>query len=178
MLIPLPSMTEHSRIRDHEHRYFRGRGPVAWRRNKGSSLSEFGPALFFILFFALFPVLNMISLGYGYLSSATLNDLQLREAAKVPKSQATDQSGAVLLTIPQRYLATVTGGISGLKDLPQTNLSYTLDASGAYVTVATTVNLYPLLTIPFFPGVPGVGAPATVTVTSTRVLENPQFAGE
>jgi|GEM_PF-385380 len=146
------------------------------KNNKGSALSEFGPALFFLFIFAVFPVMDIIGLCFGYLSCVTMNDLQLREAAKVPKSQATCQSGAVQQAIPQKYMATVMGAFSGLTALPATQVDYKASTSAIYVTVSTTVTVRPFLTIPFFVKVPGLGEPATFTISNSRILENPRFA--
>ena len=146
------------------------------RTNNGSALSEFGPALFFLFIFAVFPVMDIIGLCFGYLSCVTMNDLQLREAAKVPKSQATCQSGAVQQAIPQKYMATVMGAFSGLTALPATQVDYKASTSAIYVTVSTTVTVRPFLTIPFFVKVPGLGEPATFTISNSRILENPRFA--
>jgi hypothetical protein len=148
------------------------------RNPRGSALSEFGPALFFLFIFAVFPVMDIIGLCFGYLSCASMNDLQLREAAKVPKSVATLQTGSVQQAIPQKYMATVMGAFSGLTDLPQTSVSYTPGQTAVYVQVSTTVTVRPFLTIPFFGMVPGLGEPATFTISNSRILENPRFAVE
>lgn len=150
--------------------------PAGLRRPRGSALSEFGPALFFIFIFAVFPVLDIIGLCFGYISCCTMNDLQLREAAKLPKSVATLQTGTVYQDIPQQFMATLMGSFSGLTDLPQTTVTYTPGQTAVYVNVATTVTVRPFLTIPFFVKVPGLGEPTSFTVSNTRVLENPAFA--
>lgn len=153
-----------------------GRQSNQRRRARGSALSEFGPALFFLFIFAVFPVMDIIGLCFGYLSCATMNDLQLREAAKVPKSEATSQSGAVQQAIPQKYMTTVMGAFSGLTALPVTQVDYKASTSAIYVTVSTTVTVRPFLTIPFFVKVPGLGEPASFTISNSRILENPRYA--
>jgi len=145
-------------------------------RSRGSALSEFGPALFFLFIFAVFPVLDMIALCFGYISCATMNDLQLREAAKVPKSQATLQSGSVQQGIPQQYMNTIMGAFSGLTALPVTQVGYVNTNSSVFVSVSTTVTVRPFLTIPFFTMIPGLGEPATFTVSGNRILENPRYS--
>jgi hypothetical protein len=146
------------------------------RRARGSALAEFGPALFFLFIFAVFPVVDIIGLCFGYLSCVTMNDLQLREAAKLPKSVATLQTGSVQQIIPQKYMATVMGAFSGLTELPVTTVTYTLGKTAVYVTVSTTVTVRPFLTIPFFVKVPGLGEPASFTISNNRILENPRYA--
>jgi hypothetical protein len=148
------------------------------RNTRGSAMSEFGPALFFLFIFAVFPVLDIIALCFGYISCVTMNDLQLREAAKLPKSLATAQAGPVQQTIPQQYMNTVMGAFSGLTALPATNVSYSVGTTTIYVTVDTTVTVRPFLTIPFFVKVPGLGEPASFTISNSRILENPRFAIE
>jgi len=145
------------------------------RSHRGASIAEFGPALFFLFMFAVFPVIDMIGLCFGYMSCVTMNDLQLREAAKLPKSLATLQTGAVQQDIPQKYMATLMGAFSGLTDLPATNVSYTLGKRAIYVNVATTVTVRPFLTIPFFVKIPGLGEPASFTISNNRILENTQY---
>lgn len=146
------------------------------KRQQGSALAEFGPALFFVLIFAFFPVLDIIGLGLGYMSAVSLNDLQLRQACKSPKSQATDPDGRVCLDIPKTYMTSIAGGLSSITELPVTDVAYEVDVPNIYVTVNTKVTVKPFLTIPFFPKVPGLGAPVTFNVTNSRMLENPSFA--
>lgn len=148
--------------------------PGRKRRNStGAAISEFGPALFLMLFFAVFPVLDMIVCGYNYMSCVALNDLQLREAAKLPRSQAQAANGPVRLAIPQKWQNTIIGGFSGTTELPETSVNYQVKHGICFVTVSTTFIINPFLNIPFFYGVPGVGAPLTTTVTNKRVMESP-----
>ncbi|MCA0315374.1 MAG: hypothetical protein LCH63_16275 [Candidatus Melainabacteria bacterium] len=144
-------------------------------RRQGSSIAEFGPAFFFLFIFAVFPVLDIIGLGFGYVSSISLNDLQLRQAVKVPRSEAEDKNGSVKLLIPKKYVSTLAGGLASITQLPSTQVIYESGPGGIFVTVTTQVTVSPFLTIPFFSSVPGLGAPATYTVSSTRLLENPRF---
>lgn len=146
------------------------------RQTDGSSIAEFGPALFILMFFALFPAIDLIGIGMSYLSCVALNDLQVREAAKVPKSQATDPKGAVLLGIPESWRPTVLGGLGRTIDPPLTEVTYIKGKTLFYVNVATTCTVHPMLTIPFFPKVPGLGAPFVTTINHSRLLENPVFA--
>ena len=153
---------------------------MRWRnpRQRGSSIAEFGPALFFIFIFAVFPVIDIIALSFNYTACASLNDIQLREAVKLPKSIATNPHGPVLGTIPDKWMATVLGGAAGLVERPLTNVDYDPSSGNMYVQVSTTVTVRPFLNIPFFFKVPGLGAPATFTVSSSRLIENPIFAAQ
>ncbi len=144
------------------------------RRQDGSALSEFGPALFFLFIFAIFPVLDMILCGYSYLSCVSLNDLQLREAAKLPRTIADSIRGPVKQDIPNKWKQTIIGGFSGTVDTPETGVFYSNKTGTVFVTVTTTVVIHPFLNIPFFVGVPGIGAPLTAKISNKRVMENPQ----
>ncbi len=144
------------------------------RGRLGAAISEFGPALFFLFFFALFPVVDMIVCGYNYCSCVALNDLQLREACKLPRSMAGAANGAVKLTIPQNWQASIIGGFSGTTELPETAVNYSINKSGnVFVSVTTLCTINPFLKIPFFVGVPGIGAPFQVNIVNKRVMENP-----
>jgi len=130
-----------------------------------------GPALFLILFFGVFLAVDLIGLGFNYCSCLTLNDLQLREAAKVPMAVAQDPKGPIRLGVPNSWRSTVMGGLSGVREHPETCVSYSKKNGMAYVTVATCVQVHPPLTIPLFPGVPGLGAPVLFTITNSRLME-------
>ncbi len=145
------------------------------RRKTGSAITEFGPALFILLFCAFFPSVDLIGVGLSYLACTSLNDLQLREAVRIPKSQCIDPRGPVQLLIPTNWQPTVMGGLGRTIDPPVTEVSYA-PGKVVYVTVSTTFTIHPLLTIPFFPKVPGLGAPFETTISRSRVLENPAFA--
>lgn len=147
----------------------------AKRNKRGSAMSEMAPALFLLLVVAVFPVLDLIFDGLGYCACVTLNNLQLREAVRVPKSQAIDPLGSVQKDIPNNWRSSALGGLAPLMDDPQTAVSYNIVAGTAVLDLSTTVAVRPLLVIPFFPNVPGLSAPMVFTITSSRVLENPAF---
>jgi nitrate reductase NapE component len=148
-------------------------GSYRRRTKSGSAISEFGPALFLFLIFMLFPVIDVISMGFAYFAACTLNDLQLREAARQPKTQVLSIDGLVQETIPQKWRA------SNLSILiaPQTNITtavnYKPGVGAVYLTLNTTVSFRPLLPIPFLNGIPGLGAPLTLTISGSRPLEDP-----
>jgi len=142
-------------------------------RRRGSALSEAGPALFLLLMFAIFPVIDVIYFGVSYYSTVTLNDLQLREASKSAKSMAISATGDVMAGVPNRWSNSALGGLARLTNPPTTAVNYQISECAVYVSVTTTVSIEPLLKIPFMPGVPGLGAPVVVNVTRTKLLENP-----
>jgi len=141
-------------------------------------MAEFAPALFLLFFCAMFPAIDFIGIGLSYSACMSLTDLQLREAVKVPRSEAMSPSGGVQTIIPNNWKATVMGGMSSLIDIPQTQVTYTPGVGNVYVTVSTTFNIHPVVAIPIFPQVPGLDAPIVTTISHTRVLENPAFAGQ
>jgi hypothetical protein len=147
----------------------------AIRKQRGSAISEMAPALFLLLVVAVFPVLDLIFDGLAYCACVTLNNLQLREAVRVPKSQATDPSGTVQLDIPNNWRASSLGGLAPLMSDPVTEVTYDVVAGNAVASVSTTLSVRPLMVIPFFPNVPGLSAPMPLTITTTRILENPSF---
>ena len=143
------------------------------RGRRGSALSEAGPALFLLLMFAIFPVIDVIYFGVSYYSVVTLNDLQLREASKSAKSLAVSPKGDVIYGVPTRWASSALGGLARLTNPPSTSVDYKLSEVAVYVSVTTKVSIEPLLKIPFLAAVPGLGAPVEINVGRTKLLENP-----
>ncbi len=149
------------------------------RNATGSVIAETGPAFFILFLLLVFPLLDLIAMPMTYCSCATLNDLQLREAANLPRSQTLDASGPVRKDIPAAWKTAGIGQFVGLTEDPKTDVSYKdgqSDTNGIqdkFVIVTTTVSTRPLLTMPFFLPVPGMTMPMTVTITTRRLLENP-----
>ncbi len=114
-------------------------------------------------------------MGFAYTSTCTLNDLQMREAAREPKTQAMTMDGLVQEQIPQQWLNSGLSFLVASQSNIQTSLNYRIGMGAVYVSVSTTASFRPLLTIPFLNGIPGLGAPVTFTVTSTRPLEDPRM---
>ncbi len=140
--------------------------------NAGSTLSEIPPALFLLIFFAVFPVVNLIIMGLTYSSCALLNNLELREAARTPNSQLS----AVILSVQQNWQSGTLGQLTGLVSPPETDVTYSNNGSDTYVTVSTVFTAKSLFNIPFFKGIPGLGGPWTYTIAGNRVLEDPSYA--
>jgi len=157
----------------------RNRAQVGSRRKRGSAIAELGPALFILLLAGVFPMLDLIFAGVGYCAGYTLSDLELREAARLPKSQLE----AALVQICYEWRTSGIGQFAGVVGDPQADFNYYTDNQGGgpnlnYVTVTTTVQIKPLLPIPFVPGVPALSVPATYTYNGRRILENAAFANE
>ncbi len=145
------------------------------RSNRGSSLAELPPALFLLIFFAIFPVINLIGMGFTYCSCALLNNLELREASRTPHIQL----NATLTSLQQNWQSSVVGQFAGLAAPPQTNVSYSSgNGADTYVTVSNVFTARSFFNLPFFKGVPGLGGAWTYTIAGDRVLEDPTYAND
>ena len=143
------------------------------RSTKGSSIAEFGPALLILFIFLFFPLLDLLTMPMHYMSCATLNDLQLREAVNVKKSEAESSSGAVKSQIPHDWQTLGVGQFVGVVTTPDTDVKY-IDGEGEdkIVIVTTSITCRPFLTLPWFFPIPGLTVPSTYSITSRRILEN------
>ncbi|CAN5950790.1 unnamed protein product [Sphagnum jensenii] len=149
------------------------------RKANGYSIAEFGPAMGFLFIGVFFPLLDLMSLGLIYGCGFTLNNMQARQCAIVPKSEAMDPSGVIQYGIPQMWLSSGLGRFVRVDGAIQTKVTYqngTLEASKVQdkvLTVTTTLTARPFLDVPLLPGVPGLTAPMTFTFATDRPLENP-----
>ncbi len=142
------------------------------RTKSGSAINEMAPALFLLFFFAVFPMLNLIFLGLIFASCAMLNNLEVSEASRTPNSQLT----ASIATLQTDWQNTGWGRLSVGSATPSYNVTYITIGTDAYVCVGTTFTVKPFMSLPFFNGVPGLGAPWSFTVFGKRVLENSRYA--
>jgi hypothetical protein len=150
-----------------------GAGKRWTRGERGSALSESGPAFFLLFIFAIFPAIDLLSFALAYCACFSLNDLELREAAKAPASQAP----GIVLAVQENWRSSPIGKVLATVDYPTIDVSYSdgpqnVHGVDKYITVATTIRVKPLLTIPFFPKVPGLGTDMTYIISSRRLLEN------
>ena len=114
-------------------------------------------------------------MGFAYSSATTLNDLQLREAARQPKTQVMAMDGLVQEKIPEQWKASTLSFLVVPQSNIQTAVSYRAGVGAVYITLGTTVSFRPLLPIPFLNGIPGLGSPLTLTINGTRPLEDPRM---
>jgi hypothetical protein len=148
------------------------------RTGNGNAIAEFGPALWIVLLGFFFPVLVMLSMALSYGSLMVLNNLQVHEASLLPYQKTQDPAGSVMTYIPTQWQNNGLGKFCNLTSFPQTQVTYGLGATDQngvqdhMVTVATTATLKPMVSVPFVPGVPGLSAPVTFTITSDRLVEN------
>lgn len=148
---------------------------VKSRNKRGSSIAEFGPALCLLLLCLFFPLLDMVVLGLQYCACAQLVSLQAQKAAQVQKKDATNPAGPVRGTIPDAWSQTGIGKFVRVVNRPETEILYnSADKREQYVTVNTKFEVPPFLLIPICPGIPGLGAPATFTISTQRMLEDPE----
>lgn len=149
------------------------------RSTRGSALAEFGPALGILLFMLFFPLIDCLSLGASYASCMVLNYCQLREAAFCSKQEAESAKGPVRSGIPKSWKQEGLGQFVNIAKPVETLVSYVSESSTAstgiqdqYVQVTTTVVANPFLTVPLFPGIPGLGAPMTFRLSTERLVES------
>lgn len=127
-------------------------------------------------------------MGIDYAAAYYLNEMQLREAQKLPKSVATSEKGPVIEAVPRLWRAGLIGGLTpantaiatsvGYKPVPWQPVGQAQTLDFWFVTVTTTASFRPLLSIPFLNGVPGLGAPITFSIVGRRPVENNRFLNE
>jgi hypothetical protein len=152
------------------------------RKQHGVTIAEVGPALFLLLIMGIFPMLDLIFAGSAYTACLLLNDLQLREAARLPASQVEN----ALIYIAHDWQNTGIGAYAGVMGEPQSQYAYTVvpiptgagRATETYIVVTTSVTLRPFLPIPFFNAVPALGAPVSYSISGRRLLEMAILANE
>lgn len=152
------------------------------RRKTGSQIAEFGPALWVLLIFIFFPMVDLLSMGVSYGLCMVLNYNQVREASLLPNAEANSPSGTVKKGIPDKWIAGM-GQFTNRTAYPATTISYrdgetdnnkTVDK---IVGVSTTVTCHPFLPIPIpVASIPGINGPMTFTVFSECPMENPDYA--
>jgi hypothetical protein len=133
-------------------------------------------------------VLDTIFLAIDYAGAYSLNQLQLREAEKTPRSKAIAVTGPIVSTIPYQWRTSLLGSLSHPDQDIITNVDYqpvpwqpvgsNQTLNFWFVTISTTVGFRPFFTIPFLNGVPGLGAPITFTISGRRSVENNRFLNE
>ncbi len=140
------------------------------RRTKGSAITETGPALFLLLIVILFPLIDLLYMGVAFAIVWYLNHLEVRElSVRIPAECVT-----ALTNVDQIFTSTGFGTFIGLT-MPR--IQHPLPGSATYsgtprmVTCTTVATVDPLLTIPFFTGIPGLNQTCTFQVTSTRLQE-------
>jgi hypothetical protein len=150
------------------------------RNAHGSALTEMGPALFILLIVGVLPILDLMFAGSAYCACVLLNDLELREASRVPASDA----NAAISTIAHDWQFGGIGQFIGVIGEPQSRCTYNLvhiegsinPGTETYVNISTTVTVKPAFPIPFFGRIPALGGPATYEIVGRRILEEQSLA--
>ena len=155
------------------------------RSQRAAALSEFAPALFLLLIFGLFPVIDAIFIGVDYASARYLNELQLREAQKLPRTQCLDEGGIIIKEIPKQWQQSLLGGLHNPDKQVVTKVDYipvpwqpvgsNQTVNFWFVSITTDVSFRPFLSLPLLTGVPGLGAPISFSVSGRRPVENNRF---
>lgn len=141
------------------------------RNRKGSALSEFGPALWILLFCLFFPMVNLLGLSISYGVCTVLNSNQVHEASLLHYSAAIRTVGPIKKGIPDQWLNGM-GQFANLSRFPRTKLRYL--SSSESVGVRTEFSCNPFLPVPIpVAKVPGINAPMNFTIYSERPMENP-----
>ena len=149
------------------------------RRASGETIAEFGPALWILLICIFFPLVDILSMGVSYGLCVVLNTNQVKEAALLPWSDATDPSGTVMKKIPEMWESGM-GHFVKMSGQPLTLVAYRTGQTGTdqitdkIVGVRTTISCSPFLSIPVpFVSCPGLNAPMVFQITSEKPMENP-----
>jgi hypothetical protein len=138
--------------------------------------------------FGLLPVLDTIFLGIDYAGAYSLNQLQLREAQKTPRSQVIALTGPIIAGIPMTWRGSLLGMFAfrdqdvittvDYQPVPWQPVGTNQTLNFWFVTISTSVGFRPFFSIPFLNGVPGLGAPITFTISGRRPVENNRFVNE
>jgi hypothetical protein len=147
--------------------------------SRGSSLAEFGPAMFLLLLLMFFPFLDLLSVCFAYGVVALLNYNQVHEASLLPSDKVNDPNGPVKKDIPDAWRHTGLAVFVKVMGSPNTTISYRDGQSNGnnttekIVIVNTTVDCAPLIFLPIpIMKVPGLNAPMRLSPTSERPMEN------
>lgn len=151
-------------------------------RKHGSAMAELPLAMMVLLILLFFPSLDLLFLGIVYNAGSTLNDLQLRQASMSRYQAAQSPTGPVKHLIPEAWKSSGIGKFAKLDGEIDTAVSYSngiVDENGLqekYVRVTTKMSVNPFLKIPLPVGVPGLNAPAGLTFSAERPMEDPTKA--
>ena len=170
------------------------------RSERATTIIEFGPALFIVLFLFFFPMINLFGLGISYCDCLYLNKLVLRRAATESDLLVVDSSSSPStvkvndnpLTLNADIAQVVSQWSSGFGKFTSTavNPAVTtqIDQTAStqtqypgqttqwpvtwYVNVDLRCERAPLLPLPLFFGVPGLSAPVVFEFKGRTMIEN------
>ncbi len=161
------------------------------KRKRTGSIAEFGPALFVLLVLIFFPMIDLIQMGVAYMSCNFMNEQQLNHlSTNLQVVTNTSSSGfpafsAYSIGIAVNDLNTFRtflnhsafarlANIVPLGSISAANIGqpiYRPTENTYYVQFSSTITSNPFLFIPFFHGIPGIGAPYTYTIAGEKPVE-------
>jgi len=136
------------------------------RNERGQAIAETGPAIFILFIVILFPLIDMLYMGFAYAVVWYMNYLEVRElAVRVPA-----ETTQAISDVDSYYLTTSFGKFVGLSP---NSIQHQTARSGdpTIVSCTTTAQVRPFLTLPFLIPVAGINQSVTFSVTSTRLQE-------
>ncbi|MBX9687318.1 MAG: hypothetical protein K2X27_11490 [Candidatus Obscuribacterales bacterium] len=155
---------------------------TALRKLSGSAMTETPAAIFILIILIFLPLLSLIALAFKYFACYNLNSLQSTEAALLAASKAKAGDGLIIRQIPRNWKSNGMGNFVDLTtDLPETEIRYEKGQMGAnsvqdyFVFVKTSFTMKPFISVavPLLNGIPGLSAPVTFQIESSRAVENP-----
>ncbi|MBX9569198.1 MAG: hypothetical protein K2X77_09905 [Candidatus Obscuribacterales bacterium] len=150
------------------------------RTNKGTVICEAGPALFILIIFMFFPMLDILGLGLASYSGYMLNTWQTREAALLNANEAQAVEGQIMKSLPEYWRTNGLGALANVQPGIQTEVVYedgvadSVLKADKVVHVTTTIQYAPWFTVPFF-DVPGLGKPFPITFSNRGHVEDPDL---
>jgi hypothetical protein len=142
------------------------------RKNKGSALAEFGPALGILLIGFFFPLLNLLGLFTTYGACYVLSSTQINEAAFLSASEATARGGLITYQLPDHWMRHGLGKLAGVVKMPSTSVTVSGSKPNEIVTVATTFECRPWVVVPLPIKVPGLNSTVTFQIESRQPVES------
>jgi hypothetical protein len=142
------------------------------RKCSGQSVAEFGPALFVLFLLLFFPLLNLLGILTTYGCGWYFNFHETREMACRRHSDVRGLNGkSVHEEEFDRWKTTGFYAFMGGDNGPRIESQVDYDDAKTTLTNTSTVTAQPFLKMPMFAGVPGLGAPYTFTIATTRRQE-------
>ena len=142
------------------------------RKQRGSALAEFGPALGIFLFGFFFPIIDLCGMFSSYACCMVLNTIQCREASLLSRKEALNPEGLIRHQIPRHWMANGIGRFAAIKTMPKTTVTYSGPDTMSLVTVRTECTVMPWLHMPLPLQVGGMNAPVTFSIQGCSPAES------
>ncbi|MBX9685615.1 MAG: hypothetical protein K2X27_02870 [Candidatus Obscuribacterales bacterium] len=149
------------------------------RSATGSAITETGPALFLLIVLIFFPMLDLISLGAGYIMSGIYHDYMIRELAlSAPPGSGADSSiqskDKAIQKINKDFetssffnflrMSPGDASVVSVQYLPD-------DTNPTTVQCKTRCVIQPFISIPWWTNLPGLNAPINFEMETQRPQE-------